>query len=94
MPSALEPDAPRPEGVEVIDAAGRLVIPGLVNTHGHAAMSLLRGLADGLPLMTWLEEHIFPAEAALVAPDFVYWGTLPSSVGMLKSGTTTFTDMY
>lgn len=90
----LEPGAPRPAHVQVIDAAGHLVIPGLVNTHGHAAMSLLRGLADDLPLMTWLEEYIFPAEAALVAPDFVYWGTLLSSVEMLKSGTTTFADMY
>ena len=90
----LEPDTPRPAHVQVIDAAGHLVIPGLVNTHGHAAMSLLRGMADDLPLMTWLEEYIFPAEAALVDPDFVYWGTLLSSVEMLKSGTTTFADMY
>ena len=90
----LEPDAPRPEGARVIDATGQLVIPGLVNTHGHAAMSLLRGLADDLPLLTWLNDYIFPAEAALVAPDFVYWGTLLSSVEMLKSGTTTFADMY
>ena len=85
---------PRPGGARVIDATGHLVIPGLVNTHGHAAMSLLRGLADDLPLMTWLNDYIFPAEAALVAPDFVYWGTLLSSVEMLKSGTTTFADMY
>ena len=85
---------PRPDGVQVIDATGHLVIPGLVNTHGHAAMSLLRGLADDLPLMTWLNDYIFPAEAALVAPDFVYWGTLLSSVEMLKGGTTTFADMY
>ena len=85
---------PRPEGARVIDATGQLVIPGLVNTHGHAAMSLLRGLADDLPLLTWLNDYIFPAEAALVAPDFVYWGTLLSSVEMLKSGTTTFADMY
>lgn len=90
----LKPDAPRPTGAQVIDATGHLVIPGLVNTHGHAAMSLLRGLADDLPLMTWLKHYIFPAEAALVAPDFVYWGTLLSSVEMLKSGTTTFADMY
>ena len=90
----LEPDAPRPTHVPVLDATGHLVIPGLVNTHGHAAMSLLRGLADDLPLMTWLEAYVFPAEAALVDPDFVYWGTLLSSVEMLKSGTTTFTDMY
>ena len=85
---------PRPTGVRVIDATGHLVIPGLVNPHGHAAMSLLRGLADDLPLMTWLNDYIFPAEAALVAPDFVYWGTLLSSVEMLKGGTTTFADMY
>ena len=85
---------PRPTGARVIDATGHLVIPGLVNTHGHAAMSLLRGLADDLPLLTWLNDYIFPAEAALVAPDFVYWGTLLSSVEMLKSGTTTFADMY
>ncbi len=86
--------APRPPDVPVLDATGQLVIPGLVNTHGHAAMSLLRGLADDLPLMTWLEENIFPAEAALVAPEFVYWATLLASIEMLKSGTTTFTDMY
>ena len=90
----LAPGDPRPGGARVIDATGHLVIPGLVNTHGHAAMSLLRGLADDLPLLTWLNDYIFPAEAALVAPDFVYWGTLLSSVEMLKSGTTTFADMY
>ena len=90
----LAPGDTRPSDVAVLDATGHLVIPGLVNTHGHAAMSLLRGLADDLPLMTWLEEHIFPAEAALVSPDFVYWGTLLASIEMLKSGTTTFADMY
>ena len=92
--AVLAPDDPRPDGATVIDATGHLVIPGLVNTHGHAAMSLLRGLADDLPLMTWLNDYIFPAEAALVAPDFVYWGTLLSSVEMLKGGTTTFADFY
>ena len=92
--SLLDVDVPRPEGVQRIDATGHLVIPGLINTHGHAAMSLLRGLADDLPLLTWLNDYIFPAEAALVAPDFVYWGTLLSSIEMLKSGTTTFADMY
>ena len=90
----LEASAPRPPGVRVIDATGHLVVPGLVNTHGHAAMSLLRGLADDLPLMTWLEQHIFPVEAELVAPDFVYWGTLLASAEMLRNGTTTFADMY
>ncbi len=90
----LDRAAPRPAGIPVLDAEGQLVIPGLVNTHGHAAMSLLRGLADDLPLMEWLEGHIFPAEAELVAPEFVYWGTLLSAIEMLKSGTTTFADMY
>ena len=92
--AVLEAATPRPAGVPVLDATGHLVIPGLINTHGHAAMSLLRGLADDLPLMTWLNEHIFPAEAELVDPEFVYWGTLLSSIEMLKSGTTTFADMY
>lgn len=90
----LDEAAARPAGVPVLDASGHLVIPGLVNTHGHAAMSLLRGLADDMPLMTWLDDHIFPAEAELVDPEFVYWGTLLSSIEMLKSGTTTFADMY
>ncbi len=90
----LAPGDPRPSDATVLDATGHLVIPGLVNVHGHAAMSLLRGFADDLPLTTWLEERIFPAEAALVSPDFVYWGTLLSCVEMLKSGTTTFADMY
>ena len=90
----LKPGAPLPQGATVIDATGHIVIPGLVNAHGHAAMSLLRGLADDLPLMTWLNDYIFPAENALVAPDYVYWGTLLSSVEMLKGGTTTFADMY
>ena len=90
----LDAGAPRPPGVPVLDAGGHLVIPGLVNTHGHAAMSLFRGLADDMPLMMWLRDHIFPAEAELVDPEFVYWGTLLSSIEMLKSGTTTFADMY
>lgn len=92
--AVLDSGAPRPAGARRVDATGQLVIPGLVNVHGHAAMSLLRGLADDLPLMTWLEQHIFPVEAELVAPGFVYWGTLLSAVEMLKSGTTTFADMY
>lgn len=90
----LTADEPRPSGVQVLDATGHMVVPGMVNVHGHAAMSLLRGLADDLPLMTWLQEHIFPVEAQLVAPEFVYWGTLLSSVEMLRGGTTTFADMY
>ena len=92
--SLLDGADPRPADVPVLDATGHLVIPGLINTHGHAAMSHLRGLADDMPLMTWLNDHIFPAEAELVDPDFVYWGTVLSSIEMLKSGTTTFADMY
>ncbi|HYK41311.1 MAG TPA: amidohydrolase [Thermoanaerobaculia bacterium] len=75
-------------------ADGRIVMPGLVNTHGHAAMSLLRGIADDLTLDVWLKEHIFPAEAKNVSPEFVYDGTLLASLEMIEGGTTTFADMY
>jgi 5-methylthioadenosine/S-adenosylhomocysteine deaminase len=70
-----------------------LIMPGLINTHTHAAMSCFRGIADDLPLMTWLEEHIFPVEAQLT-PEMVYFSTLLSIAEMIKSGTTTFCDMY
>jgi len=83
-----------PVARETIDASGHLVIPGLVNTHGHVAMTLLRGIADDLKLMDWLSKHIFPAEAHNVSPDFVYWGSLLGCVEMARSGTTTYTDMY
>jgi 5-methylthioadenosine/S-adenosylhomocysteine deaminase len=76
------------------DARGEIVMPGLVNTHTHAAMSLLRGLADDLPLDRWLEDHIFPAEARNVSPDFVFDGTLLAALEMIEGGTTTFADMY
>jgi 5-methylthioadenosine/S-adenosylhomocysteine deaminase len=69
-------------------------MPGLVNAHTHAAMSLFRGLADDLPLKTWLENHIFPAEKRWVNEEFVYWGTLLSIAEMIRSGTTTFADGY
>ena len=85
---------PLPEARTTIDASGQLVIPGLVNTHGHAAMTLLRGIADDLSLLEWLEEYMFPAEAKNVSPEFVYWGTLLASLEMVRGGTTTFTDMY
>lgn len=71
-----------------------LLIPGLVNLHTHAAMSLMRGLADDKPLMDWLQKHIWPAEAAHVSHDFVYAGTLLACAEMLKGGITTFNDMY
>jgi 5-methylthioadenosine/S-adenosylhomocysteine deaminase len=77
----------------VLDAKGKLAMPGLVNTHGHAAMTLLRGYADDLPLQTWLQERCWPIEAKMTADD-IYWGTQLAILEMLKGGTTTFTDMY
>ena len=79
---------------KVIDAQGKLVMPGLVNTHTHAPMSCFRGLSDDLPLMEWLEKHIFPAEALFVNSDLAYWGSMLSCVEMMLSGTTTFADSY
>ena len=76
-----------------IDATSRVVLPGFVNSHTHAAMVLLRGYADDLPLMRWLEEEIWPAEAKLTAAD-VYQGTLLGIAEMIRSGTTSFLDMY
>jgi 5-methylthioadenosine/S-adenosylhomocysteine deaminase len=76
------------------DARGSIVLPGLVNTHTHAAMTLLRGIADDLPLDKWLTEHIFPAEAKNVSPEYVYDGTLLAALEMIEGGTTTFADMY
>ena len=76
------------------DAHGAIVLPGLVNTHTHAAMTLLRGIADDLPLDRWLTEHIFPAEARNVSPEFVYDGTLLAALEMIEGGTTAFADMY
>ena len=71
-----------------------VLMPGLVNLHCHAAMSLLRGLADDTPLMTWLQEHIWPAEGRHVSPDFVHDGTLLACAEMLRGGITCFNDMY
>ena len=85
---------PLPDAVETIDASGHLVIPGLVNTHGHAAMTLLRGIADDLALMEWLQNYIFPAEAHNVAPELVYWGTLLGCVEMARGGTAIYADVY
>lgn len=81
-------------GRETIALPGFMVLPGLVNTHTHAAMSCFRGLGDDLPLGRWLHEVIFPAEAAIVCEEMVYWGTLLSAVEMLKNGITTFCDGY
>ncbi|MGA7992351.1 MAG: amidohydrolase family protein [Thermoanaerobaculia bacterium] len=71
-----------------------VVLPGLINTHTHAAMNLLRGIADDLPLMDWLTKFIFPAEARNVSPAFVRAGTLLACAEMVRGGTTTFADMY
>jgi len=76
------------------DLPDHLLIPGLVNAHGHAAMSLFRGLADDLPLMTWLTDHIWPAEGRWVNADFVRLGTQLAIAEMLRGGTTCFSDMY
>ncbi len=76
------------------NARGKIILPGLVNTHTHAAMTLLRGIADDLPLDRWLTEYIFPAERKNVSARFVYDGTLLACLEMLEGGTTTFADMY
>jgi 5-methylthioadenosine/S-adenosylhomocysteine deaminase len=82
------------EAAQTIDAHGALVMPGLINGHAHAAMSLFRGLADDLALDEWLQKYIFPAEARNVTPDFVNWGTKLGVLEMLRGGITTYADMY
>src|ERR671931_756903 len=76
------------------ELAEHVVIPSLVNAHTHAAMTLMRGLADDLPLMRWLDEHIWPAEKRHVSPEFVRDGTLLACAEMLRGGITCFNDMY
>jgi len=77
----------------VIDGTGKLLIPGLVNTHTHLSMTLFRGIADDLPLDRWLNDHIWPAEARLNG-DYCYAGALLGCIEMIRSGTTSFNDMY
>ena len=72
----------------------QVLMPGLINCHGHTAMNLFKGMADDLPLMTWLEEHIWPAEGQWVSPEFVADGTKLGIAEMLKGGTTCYSDMY
>jgi 5-methylthioadenosine/S-adenosylhomocysteine deaminase len=86
---SVEPKA----GDEAIDADGLLLSPPMVNGHTHAAMTLLRGFGDDMPLMEWLRTKIWPAEAKL-HPDDVYWGTRLACLEMIRSGTTRFFDMY
>jgi 5-methylthioadenosine/S-adenosylhomocysteine deaminase len=81
------------ESSETLDISGCVALPGLINAHTHAAMTLFRGLADDLPLMDWLQDHIFPAERRL-NEQWVYWGTMLACAEMILSGTTAFCDMY
>ena len=78
---------------KIIDADGKILLPGLVNTHTHLSMTLFRGVADDLSLDTWLNDHIWPLEANLNG-DYCYIGALLGAVELIKSGTTTFSDMY
>jgi len=78
----------------VLELNDHAVLPGLINTHGHLAMSLFRGLADDLPLMEWLNDHIWPAEGTWVSEDFVRDGCRLAMAEMIRGGTTTFSDMY
>ncbi len=77
-----------------LDRPDAVLLPGLINTHAHAPMSLLRGIADDLRLQDWLQNYIFPAESKNVSRDFVLWGTRLAALEMLLSGTTTYADMY
>lgn len=90
---AEQVEAEHRSGARVLDCPHGLIMPGLINAHTHIAMTCLRGLADDLPLMTWLQEHIFPAEAKLTG-EMVYWGALLGCAEMIMSGTTCFCDMY
>lgn len=89
-----QPPAGLPPARSYYDARGNLLLPGLVNCHCHAAMSLFRGLADDLPLMTWLEHYIFPAERRWVDDQLVYYGTLLAAAEMIRGGITTVADAY
>ena len=80
--------------VQIIDCGGKVLMPGLVNAHGHAAMTLLRGLADDLRLDVWLLGYMMPVEREFVSPEFVHLGTQLACAEMIRSGTTCFADMY
>ena len=91
---AQNEERPPFKGVQVLDATDSIVMPGLINAHGHTAMTLFRGLADDLPLKQWLFEKIFPAEAQHLSEETVYWGALLGCLEMIASGTTTVSDGY
>lgn len=87
-------EARKISGAEILHLKTHVLMPGLINLHGHSAMTLLRGLADDLALMDWLKNHIWPAEGKHVSEGFVYDGTLLAMAEMLRGGTTTINDMY
>jgi 5-methylthioadenosine/S-adenosylhomocysteine deaminase len=91
---AVGPDALACEAAETIECDGRVVMPGLVNAHTHAAMALLRGIADDLKLDVWLMGYMMPVEREFVSPDFVALGTRLACAEMIRSGITCFADMY
>ncbi|MBA53255.1 MAG: N-ethylammeline chlorohydrolase [Pseudomonadales bacterium] len=82
------------QAAETIELSDHVVMPGLINAHGHASMTLFRGLADDLPLMEWLQNHIWPAEGRWVDEAFTQEGALLAMAEMIRSGTTCFSDMY
>ncbi len=86
-------ETPPAPGAAILEAQGGLILPGLINSHTHAAMTLMRGMADDVPLEPWLNEHIFPAERNLT-PEAVYWGSLLACAEMIKNGITSICDMY
>ena len=95
--AAVGPAPLFPKGViakQKIDARGKLILPGFINGHTHVPMTLLRGLKDDVTLDVWLKNYIFPAEAKNVTEDFVRWGTRLGAAEMIRSGVTTFVDMY
>ncbi len=79
---------------ETIFAPDSIIMPGLINGHTHAAMTCFRGIADDMELMDWLQNYMFPAESRNVNPELAYWGSMLACAEMIKSGTTTFSDMY
>ena len=91
--TAIGPDVTAEPGDVRVDGGGRPIVNGLVNGHGHAAMTLFRGFGSDLRLLDWLEQMIWPAEARLTDDD-VYWGTRLAALEMIRSGTTHFYDMY
>ena len=91
--SYIGTEAPQEQAEKVIDGRGMIAMPGLVNTHSHAAMSLMRGYADDYVLQEWLNDHVFPIEGTLVGDD-VYWAMLWAQAEMLATGTIAYTDMY